>query len=154
MVKTLLLEIVKHYMTKEKKSYSRPFIYFFVLLGLALLIVANSIYFYNPDSIQCAFWMVSGTLSIAIAVIIECWKCYRKEQEKHQIEDIFNQPVVNFLSIILSQLRECISIKTIFRFLPIIIRFIPASVLTVVIYKIIKRSALSQIKSLLSVGRK
>jgi len=153
MFKTLLLEIVKYYMTKEKRSYSRSFIYFFILLGLALLIVANSIYFYNPDSIQCAFWMVSGTLSIAIATIIECGKCYRKNREKHHIENVFNQPIVNFLSIILSQVKEYISIKAMFRFLPTIIRFIPASVLIVIIYKIIKRSALSQIKNLLSIGK-
>lgn len=152
MLKKLLLEIVSHYITTEKKSYSRSFVYFFVLLGLALLIVANSIFFYKPD-IECDYWMVSGTLSIAIAVIIECLRYCRKKQESHQVEDIFNQPIFSFLSIILSQLRQYISIKTIFKFLPTIIRFIPASVLTLVIYKIIKKCAQNQIKKLLFISK-
>ncbi|AFC73451.1 hypothetical protein MCI_02810 [Rickettsia montanensis str. OSU 85-930] len=41
MLKSLIYKLLKSSIKQEEKSYGKPFVYFFNILGLVLIIIAN-----------------------------------------------------------------------------------------------------------------
>lgn len=85
MLKSLIYELLKSSIKQEEKSYGKPFVYFFNILGLVLIIIAN--YCYCLDSLEFYFLMQSVIISIISSMVIEAVRCYLKYKNRYRTLD-------------------------------------------------------------------
>ena len=138
MVRSLFLACLKAYLGEEKQTYDKGWGNFFLLIGLIILLTANYIYFFTPDQ-EIAPFLVIATFLIIIVCAIQCYDYFLKKTVKNNALSKLETGTNEFINIIAKQFNELVSIKTIASFLPIIIRFLPIGVITLVIFYIVKR---------------
>lgn len=137
MLKSLIFELLTGSMEQEKKTYGKPFVYFFNVLGLALIIIANYLYF--PGTVEFCFLMNSGITSIIVSVIIEAVRCYLKYKNRYRTLNMLRDRSRNLVDSITNQFTNPVSAKTLIKYSPMIIRYVPTTILTFLIGVYIKR---------------
>jgi len=137
MLKSLIYELLKSSMEQEKKSYGKQFVYFFNVLGLVLIIIAN--YFYFPETVEFCFLMNSGIASVVISIIIEAIRCYLKYKNRYHTLNALRDKSRSLVEGISSRFTDLISTRTLIKYLPTIIRYVPSTILTFLICTYIKR---------------
>ncbi|WP_341791586.1 hypothetical protein [Rickettsia endosymbiont of Gonocerus acuteangulatus] len=137
MLKSLIFELLKGSMEQEKKSYGKPFVYFFNVLGLALIIAAN--YLYVADAVKFCSLMNIGIASIIISIIIEAIRCYLKYKNRYRTINMLRDKSRSLVDSVSDQFSDLIPNKTLIKYLPTIIRYVPTTILTFLIGVYIKR---------------
>ncbi|MFY9589783.1 hypothetical protein [Rickettsia endosymbiont of Halotydeus destructor] len=137
MLKALLFELLKSRMVEERKSYAKPFVYFFNILGLSLLIIAK--YNYWPDTREFTFFINGAILCIAIAIIIECIRCYLKCKNRYKTINSLKSSSRDLADKATTQVARLFTSDSVARCVPIIIRYVPGTILTFLICAYIKR---------------
>ena len=122
MLKLILCELLKAYLTKEKKPYRNYFSEIFVVIGLLLLVVTDYIYFQNETK-YIGGLLISSTILFAIALVIKVIYYYLNKNRK-------DNPVP-------SMILEVV---------PLIIRLLPAGVLSFIVCELIKSKLASKFK--------
>lgn len=124
MLKMLLQELLTSYVTKEKKSTRHYFFGFFALGGLLLLLVADFSYFHH-DTAYLGSLLISATLFASIALILKVVGFYLHKR-------VQQSPLPSII------------IET----LPIIVRMLPASVISFIIWEIVRAKLLGKLRQL------
>ncbi|AAU04168.1 hypothetical protein [Rickettsia typhi] len=140
MLKSIIYELLKSSIKQEEQSYSKTFFYFLNILGLVLIIIAN--YCYSSDSIKFYFLMQIGIISIISSMVIEAVRCYLKYKNRCRYLDCLRSNSRVFVGSISKTLIDLVSTKTLIRYLPTIIRYVPSTVITFLICTYIKRKFL------------
>ena len=144
MLKALLFELLKSKMTEERKSSTKPFVYFFNILGLSLLVIAK--YSYWPDTREFAFFINIAIVCIAIAIIIECIRCYFKCKNRYKTINSLKSSSKDLVDRATTQVARLFTPDSVARCVPAIIRYVPSTILTFLIFTYIKRKFLNNSK--------
>ncbi len=140
MFKALLLELIRPYLEDSTPSWMRCVVYCLALIALGLLIAANYFSFYSYNDANVIVLIRSATISIMITIFIETIRCYLKHRNsKHPFNrlKVAGKELVKFSANKTNNLADW---KRLFSTLPVIIRIVPTSILTFIIYKSLKRA--------------
>lgn len=137
MLKALLFELLKSRMTEGRKSYAKPFVYFFNILGFSLLVIAK--YSYWSDTREFTFFINSAVLCIAIAIIIEGVRCYLKCKNRYKTINSLKSSSRDLADRATTQVASLFTSDAVAKCVPIIIRYVPSTILTFLICAYIKR---------------
>ncbi|HJD55522.1 MAG TPA: hypothetical protein LFW21_02525 [Rickettsia endosymbiont of Pyrocoelia pectoralis] len=137
MLKSLIFELLRSNLEQEQKTYGKPFVYFFNVLGLVLIVAAN--YLYLQDWVKFCFLMKSGIALIIVSMMIEAIRCYLKYKNRYRTLDALRDKSRNLVDGISDRFTNLIPAGTIIKHLPTIIRYVPSTILTFIICTYIKR---------------
>lgn len=112
MLKFIIFELLKSYMTKDKKCYSDYAAGIFAALCLASLMIANYFYFYLEDK-MVGNYIICSTAFLLIALILKAYSWYSKPQPTMQLPNLMAAGAEKVVS-----------------YLPTLIRFVPMSFIT------------------------
>ncbi|AFB24028.1 hypothetical protein RPL_06165 [Rickettsia rickettsii str. Colombia] len=143
MLKSLIYELLKSSIKQEEKSDGKPFVYFFNILGLVLIIIAS--YCYCSDSLEFYFLMQSGIISIISSMVIEAVRCYLKYKNRYRTLDCLRSKSRELVESISTSFTDLVSTKTLIRYLPTIICYVPSTVMTFLVCTYIKRKFLKNV---------
>ncbi|WP_235043247.1 hypothetical protein [Rickettsia prowazekii] len=110
------------------------------MLGLVFIIIAN--YCYSSDSMKFYFLMQIGIISVISSMVIEAVRCYLKYKNRYRHLDCLRSNSGVLVGSISKTLIDLFSTKTLIRYLPTIIRYVPSTVITFIICTYIKRKFL------------
>lgn len=146
MFKALLLEWLKSSLSQKKEPpYAKITAYLFTINGLTLLIAANYLYYYWIDNPYIMILMSAGTVLIMIATLITSVRCYLKYKSRHKALDAIKNTTGNLMTMVSENANGFRSFNKIASYLPLIIRIIPTSLLTLITYKIVKSTITSKL---------
>ncbi|WP_341764359.1 hypothetical protein [Candidatus Tisiphia endosymbiont of Beris chalybata] len=143
MLKALLVEWLRPYIIEEQESYTKRAVYVLNVIGVVLLIAANYVYFYFPDNSNLITLMSGGTLSVLIAMFIESLRCYSRYKNKYKTFNAIKASGQEVVEAATTKMSHLIPWGKLVNYLPVIVRIVPTSVLTFIIYKVIKRAMLT-----------
>lgn len=146
MLKALLFELLKSNMEQERKSYIKPLVYFLNVLGLIQLVIA--VFYYIPGTPEFTYFLDSGILLITLSVITEAIRCYCKCKNKYKT---INNIKTKSRDIIDSTTTEVASLFTpdmVAKCVPVIIRYVPSTIITFLVCTYIKRKFLKNVSYL------
>lgn len=120
MLKFIIFELLKCYMTKEKKCYSDYAASIFATLCLVSLIIANYFYFYLEDRMVGNF-IICSTACILVALILKAYSRYSNSEEGSGLPSLV-----------------ATGAEKVIPYLPTLIRFVPISLVTFTVWSLLK----------------
>ncbi|AAL03643.1 unknown [Rickettsia conorii str. Malish 7] len=89
--------------------------------------------------------MQSGIISIISSMVIEVVRCYLKYKNRYRTLDCLRSKSRELVESISTSFTDLVSTKTLIRYLPTIIRYVPSTVLTFLVCTYIKRKFLKNV---------
>lgn len=145
MFKALLVEWLRPYLVEQQESCTKRTVYALNVIGVVLLIAANYVYFYFPDNSNIIILMSGGTLSMIVAMLIESLRCYSQYKNRYKTFNALKTSGQEVVDVATTKISNLIPWSKLVSCLPVLVRVVPASLVTVIMYKIIKRAILSNL---------
>lgn len=144
MFKALLLELIRPYIQEDKPSWEKYAVYCFAAIGLILLIAANYISVYHSDDYSTVILLIrSATIAVIMAILIESIRCYLKFKNRYPTFNRLKVAGQELVDSATSKANNLVPWGKLLSILPLISRIVPTSILTLIIYNLVKRALAS-----------
>lgn len=129
MLKFIVFELLKCYITREKKCYSHYVANIFAIACFVMLITINYFYFYLEDR-DIGSFIICGTAFLSLALIAKIYSCYFKPKVGDALPSLIADGAGKIVP-----------------YLPTLIRFVPIGVITFTTWNLIKGKLAARLKN-------